>query len=276
MLYEVITMHHPENLDNEFKTYWPSALEYSNKKPTNLKETILRPIYSSEVKEKWNDLLRNFQPDIVHCHNIHTQLSPIIVQESYRRQIPVIWTLHDYKIICPASACLTPQDKVCDACIKNNLSVIKKRCIKNSLIASTIGFIEKSKWNKKKLNKYVFKFISPSLFLKTQIQKEGISTKKITQLYNFIDHQPSTINLQRMNYAVFVGRLSKEKGIETLLEAATNLKHIDFKIIGDGPLKNKLELTFTNKNISFLGFKKSDEVNSRITSYNVCYTKLLR
>jgi glycosyltransferase involved in cell wall biosynthesis len=249
----IFSMQYCENIENEFSQYWPSSLDFSSKRPTNIKEILFRPIYSSEVKQKWTKLLDDFKPDVVHLHNIHSQLSPLISELTYKRNIPVFWTLHDYKLLCPSYSFLR-DGNVCELCVKDKKNVIKYRCIKGSLLGSIIGYIEALKWDINKLKKYTTQFISPSAFLMNKMIDSGIPKSKITHLYNFAESNKFVPILDKIDYSVYLGRLSKEKGVETLLKAWKDTKGTTLKIIGDGPLKAELEKTYAAKNIEFLGF----------------------
>lgn len=257
----VFTMQHPDNLTGDYSAFWPSMLEYSSKKPGSLKEALLRPILSGEVKQKWNDLLGSFQPDIVHLHNIHTQLSPVIAEEALKRSIPVFWTLHDYKLICPSYSLLRA-GKVCDACLTDKKSVIKHRCIKGSLTGSVIGYLEAQKWSRTKLEKYTTAFISPSKFLKNKMEEAGYTSEGIKQLYNFADTDKFKPELTKESYYVYLGRLSHEKGVETLLRAASLQPNFRLKIIGDGSLRPDLEKRYSTEHIEFMGYRQWEEIKT--------------
>ena len=82
-----------------------------------------RPFGSREVREKFNRLLDAFHPDVVHLNNIHTQLSPLLAELAHKRGIKVVWTLHDYKLLCPRYDCLLGGDMVCEACFKGDKKV---------------------------------------------------------------------------------------------------------------------------------------------------------
>ena len=135
----LFSMQHPENLQNEYNLHWPSNVEFNSKKNNKITEKVLRPLGSHEVKRKWNALIDQFEPDIVHLQNIHSQLSPIIAKEAYKRGIPVFWTLHDFKLICPAYSMLR-NGKPCEKCLTSKINVVKYRCLKNSFSASMLAF----------------------------------------------------------------------------------------------------------------------------------------
>ena len=94
----VFAMQHPENFPTPWSKYFPSEIRFSP--GPNILETFRRPFGSKEVKRKFNALLDDFQPDVVHLNNIHTQLSPLIAELAHRRGIKVVWTLHDLKLQC--------------------------------------------------------------------------------------------------------------------------------------------------------------------------------
>jgi glycosyltransferase involved in cell wall biosynthesis len=255
----IFSMQHPENLPNEFDRFWPSALEYGTKIKSNYIESIRRPIYSSEVKKKWNDLLDYFQPEIVHLHNIHSQISPIIAKESHKRNLPVFWTLHDFKLVCPAYSMLR-DGKPCEKCLTDKKNVLKYKCIKNSFGGSLVAYIEALAWTQKKLEKYTTGFIAPSLFLKNKMAEAGFKAEKIRHLHNFNESLGYKADGGKGDYYVYLGRLSGEKGIETLLKVASKIKGVNLKVVGDGPLRRNLEEKYKTGNISFLGYQPKEKV----------------
>jgi len=257
----IFTMNYKENLGSEYVAYWPSTLDFSSKKPGNIKEALLRPIYSKEVKQKWNALLDTFQPDVVHLHNIHTQLSPILAEEANKRALPVFWTLHDYKLICPAYTFLR-DGEVCEECLQDSKQVIRHKCIKGSLPGSLIGYLEAQKWSRKKLEKYTTAFISPSAFLKNKMEQAHYSASKIKHIYNFAESEKFQAETEKDDYCVYLGRLSKEKGVETLLQAIQVNSEFKLKIIGDGSIRDELEEKYSTAHIEFLGFRQWEEIKS--------------
>ena len=253
----VFSMQFPENLNNTYTKYWPSEVNFGSKAPFKLLSAVRRPFGVNEVKAKWNKLLKDFQPDIVHLHNIHSQLSPLIAQEAKKQNIPVIWTLHDYKLLCPAYTFMDNNGKVCEDCLQAPKAVIKKQCIKGSKLASYLGYFEAKKWNKEKLQFYTDSFISPSKFLKGKMEQGGYPANQIAHIYNFADDNKfnSKVVTLRKNEIVYVGRLSKEKGVETLCKAFQGIKDSTLTIIGDGPLKVELAKKYASSSINFIGFQ---------------------
>ena len=258
----VFSMQHPQGFESPYSKYFPATVEYGKTDARQFSLLLTRPFGTKEVKRKFNALLDAFQPDVVHFNNIHTQLSPVIAQIAYERGIKTVWTLHDYKIICPGYLCLRGNGQVCELCFNDKWHVLKYKCIKNSLFASLIAYLESKKWTKEKLEKYIDVFICPSKFMASKMIQGGLDKTKIVTLCNFIDVDKTKIeNIKKEDYYCYVGRLSREKGIKTLIEAATRLP-FNLKIVGDGPLLDELRYSNKNESIEFLGHKNWNDLRN--------------
>lgn len=255
----VFSMQHPENLPTEYNKYFPSEIIFSLSNKKGIVESILRPFGTQEVKKKFTQLLDEFQPDIVHLNNVHSQISPIVAEIAYKSNIKVVWTLHDYKLLCPRYDCLRNDVEICELCFTNKTQVINNKCMKNSWLASIIAYGEAVKWNKEKLQEYTKYFICPSKFIYNKMLQGGFAASKLQTLCNFIDVEKTRrITYEKEDYYCFIGRLSHEKGVKTLMEAAINLPY-KLKIIGSGAIMEDLK-EITNSNIEFLGFKQWKEI----------------
>lgn len=265
----IFTQKFDENLENSFSKYWPSKVDYSTKKIRNIFESLLRPIYSKEVKGKFQNLILDFKPDIVHLNNIHSQISPIIAEVAYKKGIPIVWTLHDYKLSCPSYICLRG-GRICELCLKSKVNVIKHRCVKN-LFGSLVAYIEAIKWNKDKLQIYTDRFIAPSKFMKYKMVQGGVNSNRIIVMNNFIqDSKISKKPYSKEDYYLYFGRFSKEKGIKTLLKAASQLPY-KLKLAGTGPLYTEIETEYHNQsNIDFLGFRYWNDLKELIKRAQFC------
>ena len=255
----VFAMQHPENIQGKWNKYFPSEVKFSV--GLGAVEAIRRPFGTKKVNRKFNNLLNDFQPDIVHMNNIHSQLSPIIAQIAHERGIKTVWTIHDYKLLCPRYDCLRNGMQICELCFTDNKQVLKNQCMKNSLFASLIAYMETQKWTREKLENYTDVFICPSQFMANKmLQGGGFNINKISVLCNFIDIEKTKIeNYNKENYYCYIGRLSHEKGVTTLIDAAKQLPG-QLKIIGGGPLLEELQHSVKNENIEFLGYKNWDEI----------------
>ncbi len=258
--HEVATfaMQHPETISSEWSKYFPSEVKFSA--GYGAIEAIRRPLGTKEVKKKFNALLNDFKPDVVHLNNIHSQLSPVIAQIAHERGMKTVWTIHDCKLLCPRYDCLRNGKQICELCFTDKKQVLKNRCMKNSLFASLIAYREAQKWTREKLEKYTDVFICPSQFMASKMIQGGFDKNKITVLCNFIDvEKTKRESFEKENYYCYIGRLSHEKGITTLIEAANQLP-FPLKVIGGGPLSEELQKSIKNENIDFLGYKNWDEI----------------
>lgn len=253
-------MQHEKNLPSEYSRYFPSEIDYTKRTINDLIKKLFRPFYSRETVTKFRALLNDFKPDVLHVNNIHSYLSPVIVREASRKNIPVIWTLHDYKLICPAYLCYR-KDTICELCFKRKINVVTHRCIKRSLIASAIAFFEALQWNRKKLQGYTDAFICPSQFMRIKMIEAGFNPDQLIVLNNFIDDKRIENKVsQKEDYFCYVGRLSFEKGVETLLKAMASFPQYRLKIIGTGPEEKRLKDKYSHKNIEFIGYMKWDDL----------------
>ena len=254
----VFAMDYPENIETEWKRYFPNEIKFTP--GVGMLETFMRMFGLGEVKRKFNFLLNDFKPDVVHLNNIHTQLSPVIARLAHKRRTKVIWTLHDYKLLCPRYDCLRNGNEVCEECFVDKHKVLEYKCMKNSNLASMLAYKEGMKWSRKKLEGYTDVFICPSQFMYNKMAQGGFDRKKMYTLCNFIDiERTRRDSYDKEDYYCFIGRLSFEKGIETLIEAARTLPY-HLKIIGSGPLADILKEKAKGANIEFTGYKEWPEI----------------
>lgn len=252
----VFAMDYPENLETPWKKYFPQNMSRLM--------AFTRPFGSQEVKRKFVRLLDDFRPDVVHLNNIHTQLSPVIAELAHGRGIRVVWTLHDYKLLCPRYDCLRGGEEVCEKCFEGDKAPCKVyKCMKGSTLASLIGYEEAVKWNRERLESCTDVFICPSAFMSQKMAQGGFNTSKLKVLCNFIDVDKCRRgDYHKEDYYCFVGRLSHEKGARTLIEAANQLP-FPVKIIGGGPLMSELK-EVAHDNVEFVGFKQWDDIKELV------------
>ena len=247
----IFSMQHSENIETAWRNYFPSEVVF--KPSTKIIEAIVRPFGSNEVKKKFNKLIKEFKPDIIHLGNIHSQLSPIIAEIAYKNNIRVVWTMHDYKILCPRYDCLHNSEP-CEKCFSDKKYVIKHKCLKGSMAGSILAYLEAIKWPLNKLEKFTNTFICPSQFIANKLISGGVNPDKIKTLSNFIDINKCKVNsYDKDDYYCYVGRLSNEKGLNTLINAASKLS-FKLKIIGIGPLMEEIEPVVKNhRQIELMG-----------------------
>ena len=234
--------------------------------------TIARFFWSFEAARKLKKLIKQEKPKLAIVHNIYHQISPSILPVLKKNKIPVILIAHDYGLLSPNYNMLVRgkvYDKICGS---KFLKCIPDRCVDNSFIKSLICGLE-TWFHHSVLNIYqknIDYVITPSQFMADMFLRAGWDKDKIIHLPYFV--QPTNNNQQsakRENYILFFGRLSKEKGIDTLIEAMRDLPGIKLKIVGTGPEKENYELRIMNyglKNIETLGYKSGQELNEIIAN----------
>jgi len=218
--------------------------------------------YTSSIKLKKK--IKEFKPDIIHVHNIFFAASPSVFFTSYRLQIPVVITLHNYRLIC-ANALLLRNNSVCELCINKKfpLAGIRYKCYRNSVSETTlvtmITGIHKliGTWQNK-----ITCYIALNEFSRTKLLHSslGIPENKMVTKPNFAA-DPGETKLLREDFFLFAGRIVKEKGVHLLLKAFAATSNQNIIIAGDGPEKNTLELQYRNySNISFTGYLTKTEI----------------
>lgn len=254
-----------ENVPTRWNEYFASEVSFFSGGVGSKLRAVRRIFGTDDVKPSFERLLDDFQPQVLHLGNIHSYLSPVIAQLAHRRGVRVVWTLHDYKLVCPNYSCLR-HSKVCEACIGHGKwHVAANRCMKGSLAASTIGWLEAIKWNRRTLERCVDAFICPSEFMASKMRQGGFSPEKLHVLCNFVSPEVlEALNTgaatERGDYYLYVGRISPEKGVENLVEVASTLPH-RLKLAGAGPLLDELKSRFARcSNIEFLGYQPQHEV----------------
>lgn len=262
----VFAMDYPENLDTPWKKYFPKNMSKLM--------AFTRPFGSHEVKSTFKKLLDDFKPDVVHLNNVHTQLSPVMAELAHQRGIKVVWTLHDYKLLCPRYDCLKNGNTICETCFNGDKKAcLDNKCMKGSKLASFIGFKEAIVWNRERLEASTDVFICPSQFMADKMVQGGFSKSKMQTLCNFIDVEKCKFSStdgtddvellpKKEDYYCFIGRLSHEKGAKTLIEAANQLPY-KLVIIGGGPLMDELK-SVAHTNIKFVGFKQWNDIKQLV------------
>ncbi|MBT7310888.1 glycosyltransferase [bacterium] len=243
--------------------HFPKAHDYSSPRFDLTAATSL--IWNFEAARKLDALIKESKPDVAHIHNIYHHLSPSILSVLQKHNIPVVQTIHDWRLLCPAIHML--QDgKVCEKCKGGNFHhAISGKCVKGSLPASVLAAAET--WlhaSRKKYRNTVSKFLCPSKFLKDKHVQWGWPAEQMLHLPNFVDLEQWPQNDDRENYYLFVGRLSAEKGLKTLLAAHAELDNgLELRIAGSGPQTDELK-TLAGDNVTFLGHIPLEQVKKEI------------
>lgn len=226
---------------------------------------------NKQSAEKIEELIVNEKPDIAHIHLFIGGLTPSILPVLKKYRIPVVYTAHDYRLVCPAYTFLNGDGEICEECRgKEFYHCIKNRCAKNSIIDSTIMSLEMYYRNiYYNPAKYIDGFIYVSSFAKEKHNEyfQSLKTKKSLVLYNFTTGIKNTKTKKK--YFLFFGRLSHEKGLNTLISAFSKLKSCELIIAGDGTEMKEIEFTLTKNeisNIKCVGFVQGEALTELIAN----------
>ena len=253
---------HASNIPTPYSRYFPSDLRYEGVPVTRKIAAAASLVYSAQCGRKFGELLEDFRPDLVHGHNIYGRLTTAILDASREKGVPTVMTLHDHKLICP-SYLLLSRGAVCERCEGRNFyHCLLERCHKGGVLPSLVYTIEA--YRNRFLDKYrgVRYFLCPSAFLKRKHAQYGIPEERLVIVPNFLRIEEYVPGEEGGEYVVYAGRLSEEKGLPTLLRAVEGLD-VPLRIVGDGPMRESLELQVREKgrkNVVFEGYKTGTEL----------------
>ena len=257
-------MEHPENLDTPWNRFFVSGVDYHDAGAglgSKLRAAV-RIVWNREASEKLDALIREFKPDVAHLHNTYHQLSPSIIWTLRKRGIRIVMTLHDYKLISPNYSLLV-RGKVWDH--TSGIRAIFDRAVQDSRLKSAVCAAEK--WVHGLIGTFgkVDAYIAPSRFLIERFRVAGFPYP-IRHVVQPIMPFPDAPTTKGGGYLLFIGRLSEEKGIATLIDACVELKgDIGLKIIGSGPEEAILrEQAKGIPGIEFLGYQTGDAWESAL------------
>lgn len=237
-------------------------------KKTNAFHAAFNTIWSKPSQKELYEILKKEKPDIAHFHNTFLLMSPAVYYSCKEFHIPVIQTIHNYRLLCP-TATLFREGNVCNQCVGKMFPwpAIQHGCYRNSrpqsgVVAAMLGFHKLvNTWENK-----VDVFIALTEFARNKLIEGGLASEKIVIKPNFISPDPGIGDTRRENYILYVGRLTPEKGVFTLLHAWRSLKKIKntkLLIVGDGVLKDAVESFIKQQNlqnIELLGWQQREEV----------------
>ena len=257
-----------ENFDSESKlleSYGNQVIRYiqDNKNIQNIPNWQLgiRTIWSQQDYHQIRNIIQDRKIDIVHVQNFFPLISPAVYYAAKDEKVPVVQSLHNYRLFC-LNAYFFREGKICEDCLgKFPLQGITQKCYRKNYSASiAVASMLSIHRLVNTWNKMVDCYIALTEFSKEKFIEGGLSSIKIIVKPNFIPDLG--IGKGEGNFVLYVGRLSPEKGLHTLLEAWKKLGHIiTLKIVGDGDLQSKVEQTAKNSTtIEYLGRQPLNKV----------------
>jgi glycosyltransferase involved in cell wall biosynthesis len=274
----VFAMQDPQNEATPFAKYFPSYFDLNAPASFWRKLHLAgKLIYNREAKKKMTELIKAEHPEIAHLHNIYHYLTPSIISPLKKKAIPVVMTLHDYKIICPNYK-LFNRGKICEKCQgRRYYQCFLNKCLKDSWSASFLAMLE-AYWHKiLKSYDQVDLFLAPSDFMRKKCIEFGMAPEKIKKIrysFDFKEVETTLEKIEEKNYFLFLGRISPEKGLINLIQAVKKLV-ADRKmtnnyllIVGKGPQETELKKLVQQENLKdkviFAGFKEGVDLKEII------------
>ncbi len=224
--------------------------------------------WSEDNYLKIKKFIRKEKPDIAHIHNTFLLITPSVYYACKELNVPIVQTLHNYRFLCPG-ANFYRSGHICEECLKrkNFRKGILNGCWRNSkLLTAAVARMLRFHYKKGTFKNLIDCYITLSKFSRNKFIEAGFDAEKIAVKPNFVYPDSGTEEGSKQ-YMLFVGRLSPEKGIQTLLRAWQDLKRIPLKIVGSGPLKDKIETLIRKsnlRNVELLGYQSHNETMSLI------------
>ncbi|MFQ5636736.1 MAG: glycosyltransferase [bacterium] len=264
------SMQHPENESTPYSEHFVDQIEFvldsTIQRALAFPKIAGRMFYSFHAKNRLEKLLDLEKPDIAHLHMIDHQLSPSILHSLKKAGIPVIQTVHQYKLVCPNYKLYNPRTgEICEKCLGGHfLHPVKERCHKDSISASFLIALESGFHRMMKIyEKNIDVFHVPSHFMGRKLWEGGLSKNKIRHLFYTICLDRFEPRYESGDYLLYFGRLSDEKGILTLLKAAKAYPAAPLYIVGSGP-QSELLHTYASEHeldqVQFLGLKSGQDL----------------
>lgn len=257
----------PENVNSIYSDYFVPYFEHRDRNSIGNIMISGSYLYNRQAYRNLDLLLEKYRPDVAHLHLFYGDLSSSILKALRKHRIPVVQTVHDYRLLCPANALLDSENKICEKCRdKSYYHCAFKRCLEGNFLFSSVlsaeGYVRKYLIDPLD---YIDRFIFVSKFAENKhIEFDQRFATKSEHLYNFTDIATGSAKSDKGNYFLFFGRLSKEKGIETLLSAVAKTE-VKLKIAGSGPLQNEIiNLSERNDRIEFMGHRSGSDLQELV------------
>lgn len=271
-------INYKENINSDFSKYFVQNPDFKNRTLISKLTSFPRYYFSTQAQVKLQQLINDYKPEIAHIHLLYGGgLTSSILPILKRNKIPIIITIHDYKLLCPTLLFLDNDLNICEKCAKGNyINCISKRCNQLSLssnknLFNSIIFATESWFRDKVYNydKFISKYIFVSEFSRNiHVKYRNFFGAKSEVFFNFIDFEDNENPSESVgDYYLYFGRLSKEKGILTLLDAFRNFTAARLIIIGDGTLKGEIQSFINNhslNNVTLFGYMTGENLDAYI------------
>jgi len=247
---------------NEVLSYTRSNKEINDFSIFKKLSIFWKQTWSQDTYEELRRIIKEFRPDIAHFHNTFFMITPSAYYACKDKGVPVVQTLHNFRLLCP-NAYFLKKGKICEECLERTLwKSIQHGCYRESRILTT-ALARMLHYHRRKATwlETIDLYITLSQCSRSKFIQAGIPEDKIVVKPNFV-YPDNGERKNDKNYVLYCGRLSTEKGLNTLIKAWENLESIPLKILGNGPLYAKIKKHIKNKkmtNVELLGHLSHNE-----------------
>lgn len=262
-------MRHERNLPTPWSEHFVDEIEFGQRYGMARQlANAGKIIWSTEARRKIEAVVRVQRPSIAHAHNVYHHISPAIFGKLHELGVPVVLTLHDLKIACPAYKMLT-HDGVCERCRGGALwNVARHRCVKDSAALSALILLESVAHRLLGCyRRHVSHFVVPSRFYLEKFVQWGWPRERFTHVPNFVDAAALQPDSKVGDCFVYFGRLTPEKGLRTLLRAGAQAG-VKLRIAGTGPQEAELRALSASlgADVEFLGYRSGTDLHAVVRS----------
>lgn len=254
---------HPDNLPTPWQPYFPPQVDFVRPSARDL----LRYVYSASAADAMRRLLGSVKVDVAHLHIYYGQLTAAILRPLREAGVPVVQTLHEYKLVCPTYA-LQAHGRPCQACEGRHFwRAVQQRCNRGSLARSALSAVEAYVSRALGALDGVQHFIAVSDFLRNKVIELGVPAHKVTRLHNFVSCAGVQPACEPGGYFLYLGRLERNKGIFTLLDAVAPLTEMPLVIAGDGSERAALAVAVEQRGLAHVrvvGFQRGQELEALV------------
>lgn len=251
------------NRPSTWADYFPKSVDFDHPGPADL----VRFVYSPAARDCVKRLLDDAKPDLAHLHIYYGQLTSSILRPIMEAGIPIVQTLHEYKLVCPVYS-LVSRDRVCEACSGGRFwNALPRRCNRGSLPRTALSVVESYVSRLLGSVSAVDRFIAVSHFQRAKIVEMGVPADKVTTIHHFVDCAGTMPATGDGEHVLYFGRLERLKGIFTLLDAVTPLADVPVLFVGDGGARDELEREIRRRGLThvrLLGFRTGDELTALV------------
>ena len=255
----LFSMVDPRGAVTPYDRHFVSHMDFKSGGVLRRASRVFRAAYSLEARRKLRGLIRDFRPDVAHVRNIYHHLTPSILWELKSQNIPVLYHVNDFKILCPTYNMVVSDGSPCERCQGGRFwNVVREGCHAQGRAASLVLALEAyvHRWLRT-YERCVDRVLAPSAFVKQKLVEDGWPSERVDILAHFQPAPPlATPHPGNRGTVLYFGRLSAEKGIQDVLSAASQLPHLQFVIAGEGPKRAELEAfarSLRLQNIAFAG-----------------------